>query len=279
MNTTTPSRNRIFLRKLRLFLTPRNVLLRTRLENGAIVTGYNRPGWGGRGVYLFRDHIEPELAALPHFLKPGFVFVDIGANVGVFTLKAAKEVGHSGTVIAVEPFLESARQLSYNIQLNSFQNCRVRNFCVSRDTRQQKFFLNKNKPNSFSLIQHAGASSISVLCVSLDDLCAWEQIERLDYLKIDAEGAEDMILAGGASVISRFRPIIQVEVTRTPSTLPDGYSRFSIAGGINNIFIPAERYDSMWTATRLGWTRVFDQPNSTESAHRPDMLKKLAASS
>ena len=54
-----------------------------------------------------------------------------------------------------------------------------------------------------------------------------------------------MILAGGASVISRFHPIIQVEVTKTPSTLPHGYSRFSVAGGINNIFIPAERHDAL----------------------------------
>jgi hypothetical protein len=116
-----------------------------------------------------------------------------------------------------------------------------------------KFFLNKNKPNSFSLIQDPGADSISVLSVSLDDLCAWERIARLDYLKIDAEGAEDLILDGGAASIERFRPIIQVEVAITRSHIPHGYRRFSVPNGINNVFIPSERLNAVETAKVLGW--------------------------
>ena len=81
-----------FLRKARVALTPRSFLLQTRLENGAIVSGYNRAGYGGRGIYIYRDALEPELAALRKFLKPGFVFVDIGANVGVYTLKATTQL-------------------------------------------------------------------------------------------------------------------------------------------------------------------------------------------
>ena len=147
----------LFLRKLRLAVTPRNWLLRTRLANGSVVAGYNRAGWGGRGIYIFRDALEPELASLDRFLKPGFVFVDIGANVGVFTVKAAKEVGDSGTVIALEPFIESARQLSRNIKMNRYHNCRVRLLCAGQKTGETKFYLNKDKPNSFSLIQNSGA--------------------------------------------------------------------------------------------------------------------------
>jgi FkbM family methyltransferase len=244
----------VFLRKLRLAVTPRNWLLRTRLDNGALIAGYNRAGWGGRGIYVFRDALEPELASLSRFLKPGFVFVDIGANVGVFTVKAAKEIGESGIVIAIEPFIESARQLSRNINMNRYRNCRVRNFCIGQKTGQMKFYLNKDKPNSFSLIQDSDADSISVFSVSLNDLCAWEGIVRLDYLKIDAEGAEQMILEGGAQAIARFRPIIQVEVTKTRSNTPPGYRSFFVPKGINNIFIPSERINALEAAEMLGWT-------------------------
>ena len=246
----------IFLRKVRVALTPRNWLLRTRLANGALVAGYNRAGWGGRGIYIFRDALEPELASLSHLLKPGYVFIDVGANVGVFSMKAAKQVGDSGIVIAVEPFMESARQLSRNVSMNRFRNCRVRNFCVGRTTGQMKFYLNRNKPNSFSLVQNSEAESISVLSVSLNDLCAWEGIGRLDYLKIDAEGAEDMILEGGTEAIARFRPIIQVEVTQAVSRLPRGYCRFSVSKGVNNIFAPAERADAISTLRTLGWAEA-----------------------
>jgi len=251
----------VFFRKLRVAVTPRNWLLRTRLENGALVAGYNRSGWGGRGVYVFRDALEPELASLNRFLKPGFVFVDIGANVGVFTVKAAKEVGDFGTVIALEPFIESARQLSRNIEMNRYRNCRIRNFCAGQKTGEMKFFLNKNKPNSFGVVQDSDADSISVFSVSLNDLCAWEGIARLDYLKIDAEGAEDMILQGGAQAIARFRPIIQVEVTKTQSKLPPGYRRFAVAESPNNIFIPSERVSALEAAETLGWSECIPQPN------------------
>lgn len=248
--------NSIFLRKVRVAVTPRNWLLKTRLKNGARVAGYNRPGWGGRGIYIFRDDIETELASLEHFLRPGYVFVDIGANVGAFSMKAAKEVGDSGLVISVEPFIESARQLARNISANGFRNCRVLNLCVAQATRQMKFYLNANKPNSFGLIENVNNSDcLSILGVSLDDLCAWEELTRLDYLKIDAEGAESMILAGGAATIARFRPIIQVEVTFSDSNLPEGYQRFSKPGKSNNaLFIASERTDAIKTALALGYS-------------------------
>jgi FkbM family methyltransferase len=246
--------NSVLLRKVRVAVTPRNWLLRTRLENGALVAGYNRPGWGGRGIYIYRDALEPELASLGHFLHPGDVFVDIGANVGVFSVKAAKEVGDSGVVVSVEPFIESARQLSRNISMNGYRNCRVRNVCVGQTTGQTTLFLHRNKPNSFSLLQDSGADSISVLSVSLNDLCEWERLTRLDYLKIDAEGAEDVILDGGAACIARFRPIIQVEVTKTQSSLPDRYRRFSVPKGVNNVFIPSERIEAIKAARALRWS-------------------------
>ena len=98
--------------------------------------------------------------------------------------------------------------------------------------------------------------SLSVLCVSLTDLCKWEAIDRLDYLKIDAEGAEDMILEGGVEIIERFRPIIQVEIIKTSSSLPSGYRRFSSSVGINNLLIPSERDEAIEAAMAAGWTDI-----------------------
>ena len=197
------------------------------------------------------------MAILDRFLKPGFVFVDVGANVGVFTLKAAKEVGESGLVIAIEPFIESAVQLSRNITNNRLFNCRVRNLCLSRTTSHGQLYLNNMQPNSFSLTKDShGTMSLSVLCVSLTDLCKWEAIDRLDYLKIDAEGAEDMILEGGVEIIERFRPIIQVEIIKTSSSLPSGYRRFSSSVGINNLLIPSERDEAIEAAMAAGWTDI-----------------------
>jgi FkbM family methyltransferase len=252
----------LFLRKVRVALTPRSLLLRTRLQNGAIVEGYNRAGYGGRGVYIFGDSLEPELGSLQHFLGSGQVFVDVGANVGVFTVKAAKEVGNDGLVIAVEPFMETAFRLSRNVQANGYSNVRVRNFCIGRNTQHARLHLSKGKPNSFSLVPNDNAESISVLSVSLDDLCRWENLERLDYLKIDAEGAEADVLEGGQEAIKRFRPIVQVEVTIVKSNLKVNYRRFAAPNSINHMFIPAENEKAIQTARKLGWAEISSSGDS-----------------
>lgn len=266
------ARSGLFLKKVRVALTPRSALLRTRLQNGAIVEGYNRAGYGGRGIYVFGDALEPELFRLQHFLEPGHVFVDIGANVGVFTVKAAKEVGNCGLVIAVEPFLESAVRLSSNVRANGYSNVRVRNFCVGRNTEHARLHLNQGKPNSFSLVAHskgngsanANAESVSVLSVSLDDLCRWEKLDRLDYLKIDAEGAEAAILEGGQETIRRFRPIVQVEITICKSSLSPSfnYRRFVAPNSMNKVLIPAENAKAVETATHLGWAEILADQSS-----------------
>jgi len=247
------------LRKIRVAMTPRSLILRTRLENGAIVAGLNQPGFGGRGIYIFGDSLEPELSALGRFLRPGFVFVDIGANVGVYTVKAAKEVGEGGLVVAVEPFIESARQLFGNVQANHFRNVRVRNLCIGQSTGSTQLYMNKGKPNSFSLMADGDVESISVLSASLDDLCRWERLERLDYLKIDAEGAEAMILEGGKASIQCFRPIIQVEITKCGTKTPEGYLRFSVGRTMNDLLIPVENRDAIEAAESLGWVQWRDK--------------------
>lgn len=241
-------------RKIRVALTPRSSILETRLDNGARVSGLNHAGYGGRGIYIFRDSLEPELAALARFVKPGHVFLDVGANVGVFSMKAAKEVGPDGLVVALEPFIGIAQQFWRNVEANGFRNVRLRNCCAGRQTGEASFFLNHGSPNSFSLRQEDNAASISVLCVSLDDLCKWERLERVDYLKIDAEGAESQILEGAAEMIRRFQPIIQVEIVTGESRPPGDYLRFVAGQSANRVYIPANNHSAIAAARSLGWT-------------------------
>jgi FkbM family methyltransferase len=249
----------ILMRKLRVALTPRNWLLRTELSNGALIYGKNRPGYGGRGIYIFRDALEPEFEHLEEFLSPSGVFVDVGANTGIYTLKAAKHysVKGDGIVVALEPFPEVLATLNQNVQANGFTNVRLRNFCAGDRTRPAKFWMNFNKPNSFSLHQRdQNARCLSALIVSLDDLFSWEGLDRLDYLKIDAEGAETEVLAGGKNIINRYRPIILVEVNiKDVSLMPRDYSAFQAPGSPNHVFIPNES-PKIDVPQKLGWTRL-----------------------
>lgn len=246
------------LRMLRVALTPRNCLLKARLANGTIVCGRNRPGYGGRGVYVFRDALEPEFQQLDNFLDPTGVFVDIGANTGIYTLKAAKHYSkESGTVLAIEPFPDVLATLYSNVELNGFSNVRLRNFCAGGRTGVTTLWMNFKRPHSFSVIKRDGnASGLSTLIVTLDDLFAWEALNRLDYLKIDAEGAEEEILSGAQRTITAYRPIIQMEINITEAafSLPN-YSVFQAPGSPNKVWIPNES-SKLRLPEKLGWKKI-----------------------
>jgi FkbM family methyltransferase len=250
---------KILMRKARVALTPGNCLLKTKLSNDAIVFGKNRPGYGGRGVYIFRDSLEPEFEHLLELLTPSGVFVDVGANTGIYTIKSAKYLSKSnGQVVALEPFPEMLAMLQYNVQANGLNNVRLRNFCAGDHTHAAVFWRNYEKPNSFSLVRRDDkATSFSVLVVALDDLFAWEGLSRLDYLKIDAEGAEQEIISGAKSTIEKHRPIIQVEINLKDAeiNLPN-YSAFQAAlGSINRLLIPNES-PKINIPPKLGWIKV-----------------------
>ena len=164
-----------------------------------MVYGTNRPGFGGRGVYLYRDAVEPEFEFLDRFLGDTGVFLDIGANTGKYAIKAAKHYQNKGIVIAVEPFVDVLATVSRSLQANGLHNVRLRNFCMGDLTSTGTLWLNGGKPHDFSLVQmDETAPRVTTLTVSLDDLAKWEGLDRLDFVKLDAVGSEEDVLRGGA---------------------------------------------------------------------------------
>jgi FkbM family methyltransferase len=249
----------IFIRKVRVALTPRNWLLQTRLAGGAVVSGRNRPGYGGRGVYVFRDALEPEFEHLEKFLVPGGVLVDIGGNTGIYTVKAAQFFRHhdGGTVVTYEPLPEMLAELQRNLHINRFDNVRLRSFCLGEQAGTAEFWINFNRPASSGLVNRdPAATRISTLVLRLDDVFPLEHLNRLDYVKIDVEGAEAQVLAGAAETFKKFRPVIQLETGHfdAPLNLPD-YSAYQSPGGPNKVCIPNEN-PRVETARQLGWRKI-----------------------
>jgi FkbM family methyltransferase len=240
------------VRKMVVAFLPNEYVLKTRLSNGAIVKGKNRAGYGGRGVFVYRDKIEREFEHIERFVEPDAVFIDIGANTGIYTMKVAKHLAGTGVVIAVEPFAEMAGQLASTVAANRFSNVRIRNYAVSDGFGPTDFWLNNDQPNSFSLNRYNATRKVSVLRVTLDQICDWEQIDRLDYVKVDAEGAEKGIVAGGSQSIQRYLPIIQVEGESIEMLRDFGYFECK-ADSSNNIVYIHRQNSKIEEAQRLGW--------------------------
>lgn len=249
---------KIFLRKVRVALTPRSWLLKTRLSNGALVMGQNRPGYGGRGIYIFRDALEPEIEQLENFLCPGGVFMDIGGNTGIYTVKAAQffRTHGGGTVVTYEPLPEMIAELHRNLHINRFDNVRLRSFCLGAEAGVAEFWINFNRPASSSLLNRdSGAERISALVLRLDDVFPLEKLDRLDYVKIDVEGAEAQVKAGAREIFRKFRPIIQLETDISDIGLGlEDYTAWQSKGSPNKVWIPNENPKTD-TARKLGWQK------------------------
>jgi FkbM family methyltransferase len=248
----------IFLRKVRLALSPRHQLLKTRLANGVIVCGPNRAGYGGRGIYVFRDALEPEFEHLEQFLTPGGVFLDVGANIGIYTLKAAQffRTTGGGIVLAYEPLAEMLVELNRNIAINCFENIKVRDYCLGARPASSELWVNFNRPSSAGLVGHdQAAARVHTRIRPLDDVFPHENLNRLDYIKIDVEGAEALVLAGALKTLKKYRPIVQLEISYKNAALNlPAYSEWQAPGGPNKLCLPDESAKNE-IARRLGWER------------------------
>ncbi len=166
----------------------------------------------GKFIYAFREYYEPELAYLEKVLSQGKVFVDVGANFGVYTLVASRLVGATGKVIALEPTAQSFAILRENIALNHFAN--VRAFQVALTQSSGKAWLYHGWDpvgNSLGKDPLCGNEGEEVQTEALDKLLEEKGIDRVHAIKIDVEGAEELVLRGAIRCLTTNRPIVIFE--------------------------------------------------------------------
>ncbi|HEU6441172.1 MAG TPA: FkbM family methyltransferase [Microvirga sp.] len=128
--------------------------------------------------------------------REGFTFIDVGSNVGWYALLVARKVAPSARILAVEPQPEIFDRLVHNIRLNPFGTIKAVACAVADKTGELTLFLdplNKGEA-SLKIVNSSQTDTIRVPAVTLLDLVKREGFTRLDAVKLDVEGAEDLIL-------------------------------------------------------------------------------------
>jgi FkbM family methyltransferase len=166
----------------------------------------------GKFVYAFREYYEPELAYLEKLLSPGKVFIDVGANFGVYALVASKLVGATGRVTAFEPTAQSFAILQQNIELNHCANVSAFRVALTH-SRGNAWLYHGWDPvgNSLGMDPFCGDEGEEVQTDALDNLLEENGIDRVDVIKVDVEGAEELVLRGATKSLTRCRPVVIFE--------------------------------------------------------------------
>jgi FkbM family methyltransferase len=170
-----------------------------------------------RGIY-FSGYYEPEFARLLKVaLRPGDTFVDCGANVGQFSIIAARRVTQSGRVISIEPEPRNCAQLKTNLKINGLTNALVFELALSDQRGEMDFFIrgpeagftNRGVHSFYEHDDWLNPLKITTRVALLDDLLQDEA--SVDVIKMDIEGAELNALKGAVRTLSRFDPLIFLE--------------------------------------------------------------------
>ncbi len=186
-----------------------------------MIVGVPASEWRVAAFHVFRGTMEPGLLRLFHSLvKPGMIVADVGANVGIYTLAAARELAGDGRVHSFEPVPAIHDLLRGNVQVNGFLETGVVRFsrkAVTDRVGTAEFTVFPNDSGHSTLFwPNPQAEKITVETTSLDDELGLEK--KLDVVKIDAEGAEKLIWAGMKSLLSQ-NPGIQILMEFAPSHL------------------------------------------------------------
>ncbi len=230
---------------------------------GKLKMQINPYNYMGGSIYWSGFHHITEVAYLNKYLKPEMNFIDIGANQGEFSLFAASKL-NKGKVFSFEPVSKQFKSLVFNKELNNFNNIQPFNFGLS-DIKGELPIYTSNNTN----LHHGNHEGLSTLyktdernvledTVQLEvfDNLFYDKLERLDFIKIDIEGAELFALKGMTKTILKFKPEILIEINDETFTSA-GYSAkamISFLSGFgykpNKIFrgrtIPIQKIDTNW---------------------------------
>jgi FkbM family methyltransferase len=166
-----------------------------------------------RRIYWFGVW-EPLLSEwIRRALRPGDVFVDVGANVGYFTLLGARAVGPGGSVVAVEASSSTAHRLERTIARNGAENVRMVCAAAAAERGSLPFYRAPWNDAEDSTVPGVGAEPVGeVEALPLPKLLTEPELRRARVIKIDVEGGELDVLRGLAPAAEALRPDAEIVV-------------------------------------------------------------------
>jgi FkbM family methyltransferase len=168
-----------------------------------------------------------EQAFIKSYLKEGDVFLDIGANIGLYTLLASKAVGNSGKIFAFEPSPKTFIRLTENVAHNHLTNCILENIALSNVEGEFSIMLSQEGFDAWNSLAKPTMGNLyyeeKVTTKTLDSFIDEAEIKKINFIKIDVEGWEINVLKGASNYLINNDPTILFEVAQD-SLINAGFS-------------------------------------------------------
>jgi FkbM family methyltransferase len=149
-------------------------------------------------------------------VSDGITIFDVGANIGWYSVHLSKKLPNA-KIYSFEPLPGTFEQLKRNVELNKIQNISLNNFAFSDSVKKLSFYYSPaltGASSSVNITENDSMVLVECQANTIDNFVAENNIQAIDFIKCDVEGAEFMVYKGSAASIERFKPIVFTEMLR-----------------------------------------------------------------
>lgn len=193
-----------------------------------------------------------ETSLLESLLFPGATFIDVGANIGYYSLIGSVLVGGRGRVVAFEPEQDNFTLLEKNLSHNRIENVIAIRAGLSESERQGTLYLNEENRGDHQIYQHNSASSRAEQAIRLvggKEFLTQQlspPVDHIDVLKIDTQGAEFLVLSGLMPLLKNSLPTLKMIIEFTPHSLnAAGTSGIALLDLVTELNLPMQLIDHL----------------------------------
>ena len=232
----------------------------------------------GKGKYW-----EPEINLLPHFVHPGDIVIDIGANLAQYTYFLSKLVGPSGKVFAFEPMKYTFKILQRIVKKLKLENVELKNIALGEKEGELEFILPFNNfglkdvytSHLYTQEENTKGTIEKVQVVTLDKF--WQRfpiLEKTTFLKCDVEGQELLVFKGAKTFLSQCQPVILCEIEKR-YTKRYGYSPKDLFNFLRNFGYKAFVFVSNKLVPTYGIYEIFNKILNNYVFIPPNLVSKF----
>lgn len=237
-------------------------------------------------TYYSGDYDTSVIRSITKLVKPGSIVLDVGANIGFWTVPLAQAAGSSGVVHSFEPLPSNHARLLRNISLNGMDGIvRPHKLGLSDceatlSLSMQEDFANGSSTGNAAIVIDDSDNvfkNVPIQVRTLDSIRTELSIDRIDLMKVDIEGHEDKFLAGAAESIARLRPLIYIEVnepyyTRRGLDVTEVFDSWIKRAGYDSVF----HRDGKWIPLPISARRgIIDNALLVPNGQLPSILTQL----